>query len=46
MMREILDAWFNTPSEEGEAQSAWNRQQIDRIRELEEKYQREERGRL
>ena len=46
MMREILDAWFNTSSSEGEAQSAWNRQQIDRIRELEEKYQRGERGRL
>ena len=46
MMREILDAWFNTSSEEGEAQSAWNRQQIDRIRKLEEKYQRGERGQL
>ena len=38
IMHEILDAWFNTPVSEGEAQSAWNREQIDRIRQLEEKY--------
>jgi hypothetical protein len=37
-MREILDAWFETSVSEGEAQSAWNRQQIDRIKRLEEKY--------
>lgn len=41
MMREILDAWYNTSSSEGEAQSDWNRQQIARIRRLEEKYRRE-----
>ena len=39
IMHEILDAWFNTPVSEGEAQSDWNREQIDRIRQLEEKYQ-------
>jgi ribose 5-phosphate isomerase B len=38
VMREILDAWYETSSSEGEAQSDWNRQQIDRIRQLEEKY--------
>lgn len=38
IMQEILDAWFNTPVSEGEAQSAWNREQIERIRQLEEKY--------
>jgi len=36
--REILDAWFSTPTTEGEAQSDWNRQQIERIQQLEEKY--------
>ncbi len=36
--REILDAWFSTPTTEGEAQSEWNRQQIERIQQLEEKY--------
>jgi hypothetical protein len=44
-MHEILDAWFNTSASEGEAQSAWNQQQIDRIRQLEEKYRREDGGR-
>jgi ribose 5-phosphate isomerase B len=38
VMREILDAWFETSVLEGEAQSVWNRQQIDRIKRLEEKY--------
>ncbi len=38
IMREILDAWFESPVSEGEAQDEWNRQQIDRIRKLEEKY--------
>src|SRR5687768_5422888 len=38
VMREILDAWYETAFSEGEAQSDWNRQQIDRIRQLEEKY--------
>jgi ribose 5-phosphate isomerase B len=38
VMREILDAWFQTSVSEGEAQSPWNRQQIDRIRRLEEKH--------
>ncbi|MGH2544085.1 MAG: RpiB/LacA/LacB family sugar-phosphate isomerase [Ardenticatenaceae bacterium] len=40
VMREILDAWFTTSTEEGEAQSEWNRQQIERIRQLEERYSR------
>jgi ribose 5-phosphate isomerase B len=38
--REILAAWFETPIAEGEAQSEWNRQQIERVRQLEEKYAR------
>jgi ribose 5-phosphate isomerase B len=45
VMREILDAWYDTTSSEGEAQSDWNREQIDRIRRLEEKYSRGEVGR-
>lgn len=36
--REILEAWFSTPVQDGEAQSEWNRLQIERIRQLEEKY--------
>lgn len=36
--REILDAWFGTPTDSGEAQSEWNRQQIERIRQLEARY--------
>jgi hypothetical protein len=44
-MREILDAWFNTPLSEGEAQSDWNLEQIDRIRQLEEKYRQGDEGR-
>ena len=46
VMREILDAWFDTSVSEGEAQSDWNRQQIDRIRQLEEKYRDGDRERL
>ena len=38
VMREILDAWFATSSSEGEAQSGWNRTQIERVRQLEQKY--------
>jgi ribose 5-phosphate isomerase B len=38
VMREILDAWYETTSSEGEAQNEWNLQQIDRIRQLEEKH--------
>jgi hypothetical protein len=44
VMREILDAWYDTSSSEGEAKSDWNREQIDRIRRLEEKYGRREVG--
>jgi ribose 5-phosphate isomerase B len=44
IMHEILDAWFNTPVSEGEAQSDWNREQIDRIRQLEEKYRQGDGG--
>ena len=33
--KEILDRWFETPYSDDE----WNRQQIERIRRLEEKYQ-------
>ncbi len=38
VMREILDTWYETSSFVGEAQSDWNRQQIERIEQLEEKY--------
>jgi ribose 5-phosphate isomerase B len=40
VMREILDAWFNTSILEGEAQSEWNRQQIERIHQLEQRFSR------
>lgn len=33
-MKEILNAWFNTPVKEGEAQTEWNKQQIERVRSL------------
>jgi ribose 5-phosphate isomerase B len=33
--KEILDAWFNTSMSEGEAQSEWNLQQIERLEQLE-----------
>ena len=36
--KEILDAWFGTPVQEGEAQNEWNRQQIERVRQIEERY--------
>ena len=36
--KEILDAWFSTPVREGEAQNEWNRQQIERVRQIEERY--------
>jgi ribose 5-phosphate isomerase B len=38
--KEILDAWFNTPVNEGEAQSDWNRQQMERLAQLEAQYAR------
>ncbi len=38
--QEILDAWFNTPIDKGEAQSEWNRQQIERVKQIEERQQR------
>ena len=39
---EILDAWFSTSIDEGEAQSEWNLQQIERIRQLERKHRSSE----
>jgi hypothetical protein len=30
-MREILDAWFSTKTDAGEAASEWNRQQVGRV---------------
>ena len=36
--KEILDAWFSTPVHEGEAQSEWNRQQIERLKQIEDRY--------
>lgn len=40
VMREILAAWLATPVDQGEAQSDWNRLQIERLARLEEKYSR------
>ncbi len=36
--KEILDAWFSTLVQEGEAQTEWNRQQIERVRQIEQRY--------
>src|SRR5512136_3223089 len=36
--KEILDAWFSTPVNEGEAQNEWNLQQIERVRQLESRH--------
>jgi ribose 5-phosphate isomerase B len=41
--REILDAWFATPTDSGEAASEWNREQIRRVEELEVRGRRGER---
>ena len=38
IVKEILDAWFETPYSDDE----WNRRQMERIRELERKYSRTE----
>ena len=35
IMREILDAWFGTPVTSGQAQSAWNREQVARVSQME-----------
>jgi ribose 5-phosphate isomerase B len=35
VMKEILNVWFSTPTNEGEAQTEWNREQVDRVRQLE-----------
>ncbi|MCS7081974.1 MAG: RpiB/LacA/LacB family sugar-phosphate isomerase [Bacteroidetes bacterium] len=40
VLKEILEAWFATPVHEGEAQSEWNRKQIERLQELEARYRR------
>ena len=36
--KEILDAWFSTSVTDGEAQSDWNRQQIERVKQIEDQY--------
>ncbi len=36
--KEILDAWFSTAVNEGEAQTEWNQQQIDRLKQIEDRY--------
>ena len=38
MAKEILEAWFSTPVNEGEAQTEWNRQQIERLKQIEDRY--------
>lgn len=38
VMKEILNAWFATPVTEGPAQTDWNREQIERIGQIEKKY--------
>lgn len=37
IMREILEVWFSTPMNEGEAVSKWNLEQLENLRGLEEK---------
>jgi hypothetical protein len=44
VMREILETRYGTSASEGEAMSEWNLQQIERIRQLEEKYRRYDMG--
>ena len=39
LLKEILETWFGTPTDEGEAVSAWNLEQMERIRALEVKYE-------
>lgn len=34
---EILDAWFTTPTDQGEAQTPWNLAQIERIHQLDQR---------
>ena len=34
IMKEILGAWFSTPTTEGEAQNEWNRRQVERVNTL------------
>ncbi len=36
VMKEILDAWFATPISSGDAQSAWNKEQVARVWALEQ----------
>lgn len=38
VMKEILTTWFATPVNEGQAQTDWNREQIERIGQIEKKY--------
>lgn len=38
VMKEILDSWFATPTDSGEAASDWNKQQMQRIEKLESKH--------
>jgi ribose 5-phosphate isomerase B len=37
-MKEILTTWFATPVTSGEAQSDWNREQVERVGAIEKKY--------
>jgi ribose 5-phosphate isomerase B len=39
MLKEILEAWFATPMDEGEAVSEWNLAQMERLKAIEGKYQ-------
>ncbi len=36
VMREILEAWFSTPMNEGEAVSKWNLKQMENLKKIEE----------
>lgn len=38
VLKEILEAWFSTPMDKGEAVSEWNLEQMARLKALEEKY--------
>ncbi len=38
ILKEILEAWFTTPMDEGEAISPWNLEQMERLKAIESRY--------
>lgn len=39
LLKEILEAWFATPTDEGEAMSEWNLEHMEQLKVIEAKYQ-------